>query len=180
MGTSRAVRENDAGEEHQYNLMICLVDGRLADRNVLARMGVDFWPGGANLYDFANSSQHHMTFCRAAWTATDRDEEYPAKEIEMGESTHSWEQIAGLVEESTGIWFDDVMYVSSVSLDTGSTWEDARELLDRLFDKLDVLGIGHLADLRTIGLHPVGGEDAEDIGFTSIGDGWFVGPDQES
>ena len=184
LSMSRAVIENEEGENHEYNITICLVDGKSDDRRVLAEINVDFWCEGINLMHFNQKSQDLANFCRILWSASGRDiRHYSDMAIEFGDSEYSDVEIKELVEEVTVTatdWNDNIAYIQTATLTQGSTSNESIELLNRLF-AVEVFAIAHRTDLENLGFASIGNDDIgstnnSDINFeyASIGDGWFV------
>lgn len=173
LGISRAVCENTEGENHEYSLTICLVDGKSEDRRILAEINVDFWTEGINLMEFNQKSQDLADFCRSLWSASGRNiSHYSDMDIELGRSRHSGVEIKELVEEATDkVFSDDIIYIRTAKLTQGSTANESLELLNRLFAKVGVFVIAHRTDLEKLGLHSIVDESSL---FNFIGDGWFA------
>lgn len=184
LSDTRAVNENKAGENREYNITICLVDnGKSEHRRVLAEIDVDYWKPSITLMHFNQKSQDLAHFCRSLWSAAPErnDNDYSDMAIEFGESRYSHLDIITLIEEATEgsryeDWYDHVMYIDKAKLSQGSTEIESRELLDRLFSSFHTSVIAHKSDLEKLGLMQTDDADYEaTIGFTSITEEWFVG-----
>jgi len=181
LSNTRAVIENEAGENHEYRITICLVDNGKSDhRRVLAEIDVDYWKPSITLMHFNQKSQDLAHFCRSLWSAAPerKDNDYSDMAIEFGESRYSHLDIITLIGEVSGYedWYDHVMYINSAKLSQGSTEIESRELLDRFFSSFHASVIAHKTDLEKLGLMQTDDADYEaTIGFISIGEEWFVG-----
>lgn len=191
LGISRVISENEEGENNEYSLIVCLVDGKSEDRRSLAKINVYFWKEGDNLMNFNQLSQDLADFSRSLWSASGRNvRHYSDMDIEMGNSRHSGVEIRKLVKEATDevwpndiVYSDDVMYIQTAALAEGSNANESLELLSRLFTKVGVFAIAHKTDLEKMGFcvreDMVGVSDEAyqgDMRFDFIegGDGWFV------
>mmetsp|Transcript_10415 Transcript_10415/g.15909 ORF Transcript_10415/g.15909 Transcript_10415/m.15909 type:complete len:192 (+) Transcript_10415:303-878(+) len=170
----RAILENEKGPEtHEYDLTICLVDGKSKDRRVWAEISVVFWIMGVNLMHFNQHSQDLAVFCRSLWDSSDRNpDHYSPMAIEFGESRYSGVEIRDLVEETTGEYAKNTLYISKAKLAPGSTSKESLELLSRLVDNIDASVIAYKTDLEKLSIGD--DDDDDDIIFSSIQDGWFV------
>lgn len=61
--------DDKEGENHEYRLTMCLVDGKAEDRNVLVEIGVCYWILPINLMHFHILSQDLANLSRKLWVA---------------------------------------------------------------------------------------------------------------
>lgn len=177
MAQSRAILENEQGENHQYGLDMCLVDGKSEHRKTLVSIDTWYWTVPINLMHFNILSADLADFCRPLWVdAGRRESEYSDMAIEFGESKHCGVKISTLVRAATGIGGKKhVMYVRDVKMSPGSTLKDAQTLLRMMFSSCPAILIAHETDLTKLQIQR---HEIFAMGFERIGSRWYVGPNK--
>ena len=99
---SRAILDNQEGENHERSLTMCLVDDKHSEhRKVLVEIDIWYWIVPINLMHFNILSQDLANFCRALWMAAGRrEDQYCDMAIEFGDSKHSDVKIKTLVNSA--------------------------------------------------------------------------------
>mmetsp|Transcript_3693 Transcript_3693/g.8153 ORF Transcript_3693/g.8153 Transcript_3693/m.8153 type:complete len:354 (+) Transcript_3693:69-1130(+) len=176
---SRAFLQRYEGENHQYGLTMCLVDGKSEHRKVLVEMDVYYWYLPINLMHFHILSQDLANFCRKLWVAAGKNEDvYDDMSIEFGYCKNGKVAVKTLVGKAMGIKRkSDVMYVRDVKMHPGSTVKDSLELIEMIFKKCpSTIVIAYEVDLKKLGVD----KNFANIGFQKMpNDSCYIGPNRK-
>lgn len=167
------------GENFEYSLTFCLVDGKGDNRKTLVEIGVYYWKIAITLMHFHALSQDLANFCRNLWTAAGKDEDvYDDMAIEFGESRYSHVEVKSLIGKAVGIKRkSDILFVESVKLLPGATWKDSIKLIEMIFKTCTSASvIAYECDLKKLGVD----DKATAIGFKKMRNYCcFIGPDKK-
>lgn len=190
---SRAILSNEEDEDSQaFEFKLSLIskgdnstssstnEKKKKKKNELLSIKASYWIIPVNLMHFNMHSQELADFSYSLWASAGRDtDDYNGQEIEFGESEHSDVEISTLVKQASTIRTNDrdnVLYIKKVySVPSETKAEDAAKFLQLLFSTFPAIVIAHKSDLTSMQIRT---KDFKSVGFDSIGEDWFAGPNK--